>query len=192
MQLTCTVCNKSNEYKAVVEYPIQCVECNKSFHPNGRTSWEAAMASYEEWRNSMPKDPVKPDTSRIASGTGSMPPIVASRKTTRETFEEATNKLLKTLPKEEPPKETPSTRAETQPGYVRSPRARTIRPGNTRERVQYLALDQMEVEAIDRIQAMLNANRDYPDRNRDILLIGIAERLERIENLVVFLMKEKE
>jgi hypothetical protein len=168
MQLTCTVCGTSHDYRAVTELPIPCNTCHKSFTPRG-DSFDRAVASYELWKNSQPAPRHEPEAPvRTARGTGQAPPI-------------------------DP--EVARSRAQTEPGHIRTPRARTVRPevrGHTRERIQYLALDKMEIEAIERIQAMVNTNRDYPDRNRDILLIGIAERLERIENMLLAITLPKD
>jgi len=189
MNLTCTVCGTTHDYKAVVEFPVHCNTCGKGFTPKG-DSYDRAVASYEMWKNSTPKSvPVLPSTDqddrrRCPSGHLWYELEGMSKCTDVE------------CPAHPVKRETKSTRAQTVPGLP-TPRARTIRPqipGATRERVQYLALDEMEVEAIERIQAMVGTNRDYPDRNRDILLIGMAERLERIENLLmeIELKKDKE
>lgn len=184
MHLTCTICGTSHDYQAIVELPVHCTTCSKSFMPPG-SSFDRAKASYELWKNSQPKVP--------PSIEAPIQPKPRAARGTRDSLTETTERYLEPEPKPE----TARTRADTQPGYIRTPRARTVRPevrGHTRERIQYLALDKMEVEAIERIQAMVDTNRDYPDRNRDILLIGIAERLERIENMLaaITLPKDKE
>lgn len=189
MLLTCTLCQSSHDYKAILEMPVMCLTCGRGFIPT--EGYDPAVAAKEMWPRAKPRP-------RRASVIPDAAPDNRKRCPSGHLWYELEGLSKCTDPKcpahplaramEPTPAPPPLTPAPVPIPVPTTPRARTIRPaqkGATRERVQYLALDEMEVAAIDRLQALVSTGRDYPDRNRDILLIGIAERLERIENMLM-------
>lgn len=194
MNLTCPVCKATHLYRAVIEFPVQCLSCSKSFTPEGEV-FDRAVESYQAWRESQPKHPRVDTRRRCPSGhlwyelSGTSACTLADCPAHNLPLPPAPPPLPKAFT--ETISRARKSQGPTEHSYVRTPRARTVRPvrpGDTRERIQYLALDKMEVDAIDRLSALVHQDRDYPDRNRDILLIGIAERLERIENIVAIMV----